>query len=170
MGVSSLARLAALFLLAGVPIVLWLTADKAGEQPQIGDAASSTPATDEPAPTLKMNVLAVGEGGRRHLQDGALKPGEKLRFRVHLDRPGHVLIGRRDRLGGAHLVYPIGMAGRAIATAKGGPREIGQGLKTVVGEETLVAYACARTFTWGDVKTLGERAGCSRITHVVRAP
>ncbi|MGK0362228.1 MAG: hypothetical protein ACI9U2_004548, partial [Bradymonadia bacterium] len=69
-----------------------------------------------------------------------------------------------------HLVYPIGMAGRAIAMPKGGPREIGQGLKTVVGEETLVAYACARSFTWGDVKTLGERPGCARLTRVLRAP
>ncbi|MGK0362800.1 MAG: hypothetical protein ACI9U2_005122, partial [Bradymonadia bacterium] len=142
MDVSKLARLAALLLLIAVPIVLWLTLEQGPPETETkAPSAASAPAAE--TPVLKLNVLANGEGGRRHLEDGQLKANESLRFRVHLDRPAHVLIGRTDRLGGTHLVYPIGMAGRAIAMPKGGPREIGQGLKTVVGEETLVAYACA---------------------------
>ena len=167
MGVSSLARLAALVLIIAVPVVLWLNAD---EKPAEVAAPASDGAPAPEAPMLKINVLAVGAGGRRHLENGALKPDESLRFRVLLDRPAHILIGRKDRLGGAHLVYPIGMAGRAIAMPKGGPREIGQGLKGIVGEETLVVYACARSFTWGDVKTLGERPGCARMTQALIAP
>ena len=168
MGVSRIARFAALLLLAAVPIVIWVVGDD-NAAPRATNAAPATEPVAQP-PVLKTDVLAVSAAGRRQVEGGALKVDESVRFRVHLDRPAHVLIGRRDRLGGAHLVYPLGMAGRAIAMPKGGPREVTQGLSKIMGEETIVTYACARSFTWGDVKTLEERPGCVRASTVLRAP
>ena len=169
MGVSRLARGAALLLVAAVPVVLWVLGDRNAEP-----ATPAAPTTDAPVdapPELRSDILAVTAAGRRQVDKaGAVKADESLRFRVHLDRPAHVLIGRRDRLGGTHLVYPLGMAGRATAMPKGGPREVTQGRASVAGEETIVFYACARSFTWGDVKRLEERPGCARVARTVRAP
>lgn len=124
------------------------------------------------APDLKVSLLAFGTEGRRAIDDaGAVAANEAVRIRVTLDAPAHILVGREDRLGGAHLMYPPSRAGgRAIALPTGGPHELGQPLKSVAGAEKLHIYACARSFTWGDVRSLKDRAGCARIVRALTGP
>lgn len=166
MGVARLSLIALVLVVIGGGI--WLVAG--------GDSARSTP-PPEPgpppvAPTLKVSLVAFGVDGRRPIDDtGVVQAEEAVRIRITLDAPAHVLVGREDRLGGAHLMYPPSRAGgRAIALPKGGPHELGQPLKTVQGAEKLHIYACARSFTWGDVRGLKDRAGCARIVRALKGP
>lgn len=166
MGVARISLIA--LVLLGVGWGIWLIA--APGSPAQGPAAveSGPPPV---APQLKVSLLAFGTDGRRPIEDsGAVQAGEAVRIRVHLDAPAHVLVGRKDRLGGAHLMYPARAGGRAIALPVGGPHELGQPLATVQGAEELHVYACAQSVTWSDVRSLGERAGCTRVVRALKGP
>lgn len=162
MGVGRLSAVAGLLLLIVGPLVYWQTRDD-GPPTMPQTVPSAAPA---PPPVIKVDLFVVGPKARRFAADGPIQPDEKLRLRVALDRPAHLLVGRR-RAGKAELVYPRGMAGRSVAMPKRNPREIGQPFAAQAGDE-VVLYACASTFTWPTVRDLGEHAGCARWTQVVQ--
>lgn len=114
-----------------------------------------------PADALVFQTLARTPTGDRGLKDGdTLAPGETLHFRVRSAVTGHLLIARIDRLGGTHLVYPANRGGRAAPVKPSEtPRDLGQPLDRLAGDEHLVAILCARPFVFD---TLGDRLRADR--------
>ena len=138
---------------AGLGLGTWLILRQPSTE--VRSAAPPDVITDPlPADALVFQTLARAPAGDRALKDGdRLAAGESLHFRVRSTRPGHLLIARIDRLGGTHLVYPANRGGRAATVQPSdSPRDLGQALDHLAGEEHLVALLCARPFVFDTVR------------------
>lgn len=109
-----------------------------------------TPSEDEfraRSASLSLEVWREAAGGAERLQDGdAVRPGDRLGFRVSSSDPGFLLVLGRD---GAGTVYPVWPpqpeeAADFAAAPQGAQLEVSLVLDATPGEERLVAFRCPR--------------------------
>ena len=130
--------------------------------------AAGVPDRSEPGRTvgseLQLEVYAQGAGGTRRARPGSqVRPGERLGFVVHAQRPGWLLVAGVDQRGEAYLCYPQGSTGEAAryrVRASGKPLDTAVQLDEVPGRERLVALLCPSPFAWDELRsTLTKAAG-----------
>ncbi|MCB9731730.1 MAG: DUF4384 domain-containing protein [Deltaproteobacteria bacterium] len=95
-----------------------------------------------------------GEAARPVATGDAIRPGDRVGFRVKARADGHLLVAGVDREGHVYVCYPQGASdGSAPFAATAEPVELDQAMRfdAVPGEERLVAFFCDVPITLAEV-------------------
>lgn len=140
--------------------LVWPATQGAGPQPEDGlrlkgrALPPARPAAMEVG--FSWEVFANDEQGTRPVASGdAVHPGERLGFRVHPRRSGHLLIVGVDDRGQDYLCYPQRQQGHAaLVAASASPYSLEEAVRLdeVMGHERLLALFCPEPVSLEQIK------------------
>ncbi len=136
-------------LAASLLLVLWLPGGQGGNKDSVGGVDSDGFTRKGDGFALSV-VIDDGEGGRLLSTGDRVRGGDRLGFRVHAEKPGHLMIVGRDERGDVYPCFPqAGKRAQAIpASTTPVTLEAAIELDETPGRERIVGLLCPGAFDY----------------------